>query len=90
MKVIYKYDIWILKIEIIIQMPKGAKILSVKVQNNKPRMWVLADPDKPMVQRQFLLLETGQKFAPYVDLNHVGTFQLRDGDFVGHLFEVMG
>ena len=85
MKTIWKYPI---QEEAIFEMPKGAEILSVQVQDGLPTLWALVDPDAPKERRGFLVVGTGWK------LSHewfsqarifIGTVQL--GGFVWHIFE---
>lgn len=71
-----------------LKLPMAAKILCVQVQSNKPCIWVLVMPGNTDVVRRFRVFSTG---APYDIANtnrYVGTFQLNNGAFVGHLFEV--
>ena len=83
--VVYKYPFPVddyVKIE----MPRGALVLSVQVQDGAPTMWALVHPDSPKETRHFRVYGTGHE----IDVNglvYVGTFQLHEGRFVGHLFE---
>jgi hypothetical protein len=69
-----------------IEMPEGARIISVQVQHGIPCLWAIVDPGKPAVRRTFHIIGTGNPFnaAP---LAYVGSFQLLNGKFVGHVFE---
>jgi len=72
-----------------VMMPKGAQILSVQVQNHTPCLWVLCDEMAAQVQRQVLTLITGTQIAPEdADNQFVGTYQMNDGSFVGHVFDM--
>lgn len=83
---IWKYDVHPGPFEL--QLPRGARVLDVQMQGNKPVMWVLLDKDDPKVERAFFTLGTGHTIegARYDDLRHRGTFQMPDG-LVFHLFE---
>ena len=74
---------------ITLRLPVGAKILSVQEQHGKPCMWCLVN-DKETVHetRIFRFAGTGH---PIKDkhTNYIGTFQLFDGSFIGHIFEVL-
>ena len=87
MKKIYKYSI--LPLKTTLSIPAGAKILSMQLQNALPVIWVEANIDVsiPNEDRYFKVLGTGFE----VDENckaFIGTFQMLDGTFVGHLYEL--
>ena len=69
----------------VLAMPAGAKPLCVQVQNGQPCLWAMVDPELPRVERHFAVSGTGHPFR--VDgFEYVGTYQLLDGRFVGHLW----
>jgi hypothetical protein len=79
-------------------LPRDARVLAVQAQpiaddvfghTSRPRVWALVDPDAPSVWRRFRLLVTGKQIedGEMAGLDYVGTFQLGNGAFVGHLFE---
>lgn len=68
-------------------LPKGAKPLSVQVQNDEPLLWLLCDQDAVYEQRTFRLVATGE-IVKDENLEFIGTFQLSGGSLVFHLFEV--
>lgn len=72
-----------------IDMPRGAQVLSVQVQHDAPQMWAMVDPAAPQSRRTFRLIGTGNPFNDADRLRFIGTFQMRDGDEVQHLFEVV-
>lgn len=67
-------------------MPENSTILSIQTQHDEAQLWALVNPKNPVGVRNFQLIGTGHLFSE-VDLYFVGTFQLQDGTFVGHLFE---
>ena len=71
--------------EIVIEMPKGAKILTVQVQNGLAFIWALVDPDAEKEKRYFDLYGTGHPIDMSIDRWYVGTFQIAGGDLVFHL-----
>ena len=72
----------------VLEMPSGARILSIDAQNGKPFLWALVDPDAPKVQRRFLTAGTGHPLHDSVSgAAFVGTFQLHGGALVFHLFD---
>ena len=85
MRTIWKYKIPVTD-EFTISMPQDAKILAVQVQYETPVIWAVVDTDKPDEDVKFKLYGTGQPDINTVDTMYVGTFQLFDGGFVGHLF----
>lgn len=72
-----------------LNLPKGAKILTVQEQNNEPQIWALVEGSQPDETRNFRLSGTGHpiKEDPGI-LEYIGTFQLVGGGFIGHVFEI--
>jgi len=66
-------------------MPEGAKILTVALQHGEPRIWALVDFAAEVKPRKFRVLMTGEPIEG-IPGTYVGTYQLDDGFFVGHLF----
>ncbi len=66
-------------------MPKGAKILHVGAQFEKPTIWVEVDPLIDHEERPIFIVTTGERY----DEGGIyrGTFQLSGGAFMGHVFE---
>jgi hypothetical protein len=77
--------------EFVLTLPRDAEFLSVQTQHRDPQSWWLLDPKQPVVQRSFVVRATGYAFTvPDSEAEvFLGTFQLYDGGFVGHLFEVL-
>jgi hypothetical protein len=86
MKSIYKYPLEI-NDNIALDLPKGAKVLSIGNQNNIPCLWALVDPAKPKEKRRFRVLQTGQSVKGDIG-TFIGTVLLNNGHFVIHVFEV--
>jgi len=82
MKRIYKY-----KLEDSVEMPIGAKILSIQMQNNRPYIWALVDTDAECEFRHFEIIGTGHDFPEADNFTYINTFQ--DGPFVWHIFELI-
>jgi len=74
--------------EFVVSMPTGAQGLCVQVQLDSPCLWALVDTGAPLEERRFLLAGTGEDIlvAPGL-LRYIGTFQLRGGTLMFHLFE---
>ena len=80
-------QIWKYSLENIIEMPKGAEILTVDIQNGQmfnAQMWVKVDTENEMEKRMFEVIGTGQNFDD-TNRKYIGTYQ--DGPFVWHVFE---
>lgn len=88
-----KKTIWKFPLEVtdkqFIKMPIGSEIISVQNQLETPCLWAIVNPDKAIEERCFELFGTGHNMPDDmgIDRKFIGTFQLRNGDFVGHLFE---
>lgn len=85
---IYKYSFNV-NDSIKIKMPKGAKILDVQTQMNTPCIWVEVDTKQNIQEtRHFYVFGTGHPIdVPMSSLDYIGTFQLENGHFIGHLYE---
>lgn len=83
--VIYKYPIGI-KDKFSIEMPTGARILTIQVQDNVPCMWVLVDTSQELEIRNFKIIGTGHSLDEFHG-NYIGTVQMANGFFVWHIFE---
>lgn len=82
MLTIWKYPIPI-QGEFTLNMPKGARVLTVQLQYGEPMIWMLVDLTVERHDRVFALVGTGYA-VPAGD--YVGTFQLMGGNLVYHLF----
>ena len=70
--------------------PQGASIVAAAMQNGRPRVWFLCNPEKPKVERKFMLVPTGGPISPPAGTRtrHVASFQLFGGKIVAHLLEI--
>ncbi len=85
-QVIFKYPFPVSDV-INLDIPKGAYILTVQVQNEIPCIWALVDPEAPTESRGFRCFGTGHPIDVEIhNTSYIGTFQLLGGSFVGHLF----
>lgn len=80
-------EIWKFPIEMganKIEMPNGAVVLTVQLQNDIPCLWAIVNPEEASNTRVFHIHGTGHplEVAPR---DYVGTFQ--QGPFVWHVFE---
>jgi len=70
-----------------IRMPRGAKVLHVGDQFGTPTMWALVDPLQPNENREFRFAGTGHPIEGHHIGAFVGTFFMREGGLVFHIFE---
>jgi hypothetical protein len=76
----------------LIEMPKGAKILTVQTQGDpaQPCIWAICDPSAEKVAHRFEIFGTGHEMgsqAAWPDL-YLGTFQLPAMGLVFHVFDL--
>ncbi len=89
MRRVFKYPIVEIQDVVNIMMPKGAKVLTVQVQNGTPCIWAAVDPCQTYLEmRRFRIAGTGHPIEDNIVDNYVGTIQKFDGKLVFHLFEV--
>ncbi len=87
MKTIWKY---ILKSEDeqIIEMPRGAEILTVQLQNHALCLWAIVYEHVPKTPRKIIIYFTGEEITKDKNnLKYIGTCQLSDGKIIVHVFE---
>jgi hypothetical protein len=89
METIHKYQIHPAE-RFVLKMPEDAEILCVQMQDKRPCLWARVDLDDENVGRFFRIVGTGQALPADKLLSYVGSFQMYDGQFVGHLFEEVG
>lgn len=89
MKTVYKYPIDPSDYYFTIELPEGARVLCVQSQQDEPMIWALVDPGAKSEKRRFLMAGTGQPIKEQSQLGqYVGTFQLRHGSLVFHVWEM--
>lgn len=71
---------------LVIEMPKGSKILCVHEQGNRAHVWVACDPAAPKVDRGILIQGTGDGSLVKPD-SYIGSVFLDGGAFVFHFFD---
>ena len=85
MRTIWKYALQVADLQTI-AMPQGAQVLCVQTQSGIPQLWALVDPGAPMKERAFVTYGTGQEMPDCPDV-YIGTYQIRGGALVFHVFE---
>lgn len=87
MKAIYKFHLGN-DFDIKIEMPKGAKILSVQEQFREGVLWAIVDPEAEVEPRTFKSVLTGHEFDTNGKEIYIGTYQIDFGNYVVHVFEI--
>lgn len=85
MKTIYKYPIQVLDAQPV-RIPAGAQILCVQTQQEQPCLWAMVNTDNAPEARHILTRGTGQRLTEQ-EGRYIGTYQLRGGALVFHVFE---
>ena len=67
--------------------PEGAQLLAVQTQDDMPQLWALVDEKAPIVHRNFATYGTGNPMPDGDPGVYVGTYQIRGGALVFHVFE---
>lgn len=88
-----KETIWKFELETtdnqFIEIPKGAQLLAVQTQSDKPCLWALVDPNAEKEKRCFEVFGTGHVINSN-NREYIGTYQLNGGNLVFHVFEYTG
>ena len=89
MRKIFKYPFMITD-HFTLALPLHAEILTANMQHDEPCLWTLVDPEQPLEMRAFKLIGTGHLIEDTnKNLHYINTFQMHDGDFIWHLFEML-
>jgi hypothetical protein len=88
-KVIWKYEIEVSN-DHVLDIPAHSELLYLGTQDDKIYLWVMLDPYTKGVKRHFRTVGTGHPIEENEDekLMYVGSYQLLNGKFVGHVFEI--
>jgi hypothetical protein len=72
----------------VLNMPVGAKILTVREQRGSACIWALVDLTKASQPRTFVMYGTGYPMPDPAGLQFVDSVMFFGGDIVFHVFEV--
>lgn len=73
--------------EQIINVPVGAEFLSVQVQHGQPCIWAKVNTQENVIVRaKVVIVGTGHPANHTDGMMFLGTYQLHDSNFVGHVF----
>lgn len=87
METIFKYQLNPIA-EQVIEMPLGAEVLTVQVQNGNPCIWAKVNPKKRTVRHLFRIIGTGHQINAEFIGKYIGTYQLDNGSLVFHVFQI--
>lgn len=87
-KKVFKYPLEITD-EQVVEMPEGAKIISVQTQNNQVCLWAIVTPHNQLIKRGIRIYGTGHPIDRE-NLEYIGTAIMENGNLVWHVFEVIG
>jgi hypothetical protein len=84
MNTVWKYPLQVKKTQCL-ELPRGAKPLSIGVQDEKPCLWAQVDTE---AVKDSVLVVTHKTGLPMEngDMKFIGTYQLDGGTLVGHVF----
>ena len=86
MSVIWKFQLEVTSHQTV-EMPKGAHIIHVASQFEKPCLWAIVDPMAEKEARPIGILTTGQTSFGAREIKYLGSFMLQGGAFVWHVVE---
>lgn len=87
MKTVYKYKVCLEDVQIL-DLPKGAEILSVQHQHMSGLcLWALVDPSQELENVKIRIAGTSHPIKEDI-VNYIGTFQLQGGALVFHAFVI--
>jgi len=86
MEQIFKYPIEVTD-EQTIKMPEDAQILTVQTQRGAPCIWAKVDESKKMTDCRIRTFGTGHNIPEGFYGKYIGTYQLKDGNLVFHVFD---
>lgn len=88
MRTVWKYEL-ALQEDQVLEVPCPAKPLCVQMQRETPCLWALVEPEcDESIQLRIKIAGTGNEAAVHPDAQYLGTFQVGDGAFVFHVFDV--
>lgn len=78
---------WSLRVvdEQTLELPEGAQILDVQIQDRMPQLWALVDSTRPKRPRKIAIYGTGHP-VPDNPGTYIASFQMNGGALVFHAF----
>lgn len=87
MKTVWKY-LFEIATEVTIPMPKGARVIDVRIQNGKPCMWAIVNTEARIKPITFEIRGTGHDLDGVDEYDRVGTIHDTEKGLVWHVFQV--
>lgn len=86
-KVIYKCQLETTESQEFV-LPHDFKFLTLQTQMEKPCLWFEVSQNAPVVVVEVRIIGTGHQLPDDVELTYLGSYQLMNGSFVGHVYMV--
>jgi hypothetical protein len=86
MTTVWKYELPI-EDHVEIKMRGDAKILKCDIQKETLCIWALVETNNQEEVRRFRIAGTGHEIKDIFDMEYIGTFQMRGGELIFHVFE---
>jgi hypothetical protein len=85
---VYKYPL-VMADDQHIELPRGAGILCVKIQNGTICLWALVNPEARKEKRTIAIRGTGHPIDDDFEHNYLGTVMTHEMQLVFHVFEIL-
>lgn len=86
MKCVWKFPLEVTDLQTV-RMPQGAVVLCVQVQGETPALWAMVDDGARFCDRVFATYGTGNPTDHLPVDVYIGTYQIKGGALVFHVFE---
>lgn len=86
-RTIFKYPCYSTTGSFTLDLPIGAQLLCVQLQNNRPMVWALVDPEALKEPVEFTIFGTGHPISDEFLLHNDYVVSFQHGIFVWHLFK---
>lgn len=86
MRTIYKQDLSLTDDQYI-EVPVGAKLLHIDIQNQKPCIWYECESKNVLKKLRILCFGTGREIPYTNNLRYIGTVLVASGNGVFHFYE---
>ena len=68
-----------------VEIPTPFRLLTIQLQNDKPCLWAIVEPEGPKEKVRILCIGTGHPIDEELGY-HLGTIQLYNGQLIFHFF----
>ena len=85
MKTIWKFILEVTDVQEL-ELPKNYEIISLQVQHGVPCIWVLLNPEEFKKEKVNIITYGTGNIIINDNVNFVGSYQLQEGAFLGHVF----